>query len=77
MTIIAWVVAFLLLIVAAMVRAGTASLMRTPRADALRAAADGTSGAEEAVNLLDNRTNLQPSLGTTVTFLIVVAVKYG
>ena len=74
MTIIAWVVALLLLIVAAMVRAGTASLMRTPRADALRAAADGTSGAEEAVNLLDNRTNLQPSLGTTVTFLIVVAV---
>ena len=74
MIIVAWVIAALLLLAAALVRAGTASLVRTPRADALRAAADGTKGAESVAGLLENRSNLQPSLGTTVTFLIVVAV---
>jgi len=74
MIIVGWVVAVLLLLVAALLRASTASLMRTPRADALRAAADGTKGAESTARLLEDRSNLQPSLGTTVTFLIVVAV---
>lgn len=74
MIIAAWVIAGLLLLVAALVRAGTASLVRTPRADALRSAADETKGADAAARLLEDRSNLQPSLGTTVTFLIVVAV---
>ncbi|MGI9528897.1 MAG: hemolysin family protein [Acidimicrobiia bacterium] len=74
MIIVAWIIGVLLLLVAALVRAGTASLVRTPRADALRASADGVKGAESVASLLDDRSNLQPSLGTTVTFLIVVAV---
>lgn len=71
---VAWVAALILLFVAALVRAGTASLVRTPRADALLAAADETKGAAECARLLEQRVNLQPSLGTTVTFLIVAAV---
>jgi len=74
MIIVAWIIGALLLLVAALVRAGTASLVRTPRADALRSAADGTKGADSVARLLEDRSNLQPSLGTTVTFLIVVAV---
>ena len=74
MIIVAWVISVVILILAAILRAGTASLVRTPRADALRAAADGVSGAGETAKLLEERSTLQPSLGTTVTFLIVVAV---
>ncbi|MDJ0791722.1 MAG: hemolysin family protein [Acidimicrobiia bacterium] len=70
----AWIISIVILFVAALLRAGTASLVRTPRADALRAAADGSHGAAEAAKLLEDRANLQPSLGTTVTFLIVAAV---
>jgi CBS domain containing-hemolysin-like protein len=72
--VVAWVVSVAVLVLAAVLRAGTASLVRTPRADALRAAADGVAGADEVAKLLEERTNLQPSLGTTTTFLIVAAV---
>jgi CBS domain containing-hemolysin-like protein len=71
---VAWIVAALVLLLATIIRAGTASLVRTSLVDALRAAADGTKGAEETAALLEDRGNLQPSLGTAVTFLIVVAV---
>ena len=74
MIVVGWVVAAVLLVLAALIRAGTASIVRTPRADALRAAADGVRGAERVAELLEDRTGLQPSLGTSVTFLIVVAV---
>jgi magnesium and cobalt exporter, CNNM family len=74
MTIIAWVVAVLVLVVAALIRAGAASIVRTARADALRAGAEGVAGADTVARLLEDRTNLQASLGTTVTLLIVLAV---
>lgn len=66
--------ALVLLGVAGTLRAGGASLVRTSRADALKAAAAGTRGAERVVKLLEDRPNLQPALGTTVTFLVVLAV---
>jgi CBS domain containing-hemolysin-like protein len=66
--------ALLLLSIAATLRAGGASLVRTSRADALKAAAADTKGAERVVKLLEDRVKLQPALGTTVTFLIVLAV---
>lgn len=59
---------------AAVIRAGMSSLVRTARADALRAHSDGVPGADRAASLLEDRTNLQGSLGTAVTFLIVLAV---
>ncbi len=68
------VAALLLMGIAGTLRAGGASLVRTSRADALKAAAAGTKGAERVVKLLEDRVKLQPALGTTVTFLIVLAV---
>jgi CBS domain containing-hemolysin-like protein len=66
--------ALALLLIAGTLRAGGASLVRTSRADALKAAAAGTKGAERVVKLLEDRVKLQPALGTSVTFLIVLAV---
>lgn len=68
------VVAIVLVFLASVLRAGGASLIRTARADALRAVADDTSGAEAVAELLEDRRNLQPTLGTSITFLIVLAV---
>ena len=68
------VAALVLVFTAATLRAGGASLVRTSRADALKAAAAGTKGAERVVKLLEDRAKLQPALGTSVTFLIVLAV---
>jgi CBS domain containing-hemolysin-like protein len=74
MIIVAFVASFVLIALAALIRAGTASLVRTARADALKDATEGVPGAERAAELLESRTNLQSSLGTTVTFLTVMAV---
>jgi magnesium and cobalt exporter, CNNM family len=74
MIILAWVVSVLVLILAAVIRAGAASIVRTARADALRSGAEGVPGGETTARLLEDRTNLQASLGTTVTLLIVLAV---
>lgn len=68
------VVAALLVLVAATLRAGGASLIRTVRADALRDVAEDVSGAESVADLLEERTRLQPALGTSITFLTVLAV---
>jgi CBS domain containing-hemolysin-like protein len=67
-------VAVLLLAVAAALRAGGASLIRIARADALKAVAADTKGAERVAKLLEGRPRLQPALGTSITFLIVLAV---
>jgi CBS domain containing-hemolysin-like protein len=74
MIVAGWAFAVVVLIVAAVIRAGAASLVRTARADALRSAAEEVPGAEAAARLLEDRTRLQPSFGTAVTFLIVLAV---
>jgi CBS domain containing-hemolysin-like protein len=66
--------ALVLMLIAGTLRAGGASLVRTSRADALKAAAAGTKGAERVVRLLEDRVKLQPALGTSITFLIVLAV---
>jgi CBS domain containing-hemolysin-like protein len=74
MIVAAFVVSLFLIVLAAVIRAGTTSLVRTPRADALRAENEGVDGAAHAAALLEDRTNLQASLGTSVTFLTVLAV---
>lgn len=66
--------ASMLVLIAAVIRAGGASLIRTARADALRAVAEDIPGAPTVAGLLEDRSRLQPSLGTTVTFLTVLAV---
>jgi Mg2+/Co2+ transporter CorB len=75
MIIVGWVVALILIAIAALLRAGGSSLMRTPRADALRDAGDGdTSGSSTVAHLLEDRSEIQPALGTTITALVVLAV---
>ncbi len=66
--------ASLLVVFAGVIRAGGASLIRTARADALRAVAEDVPGATTVAGLLEDRSRLQPSLGTSVTFLTVLAV---
>jgi CBS domain containing-hemolysin-like protein len=54
-------------------RLGGASLVRTPRADALHDAAEGVGGAATVARLLDDRPSLQPSLGVVHVALLVAA----
>jgi CBS domain containing-hemolysin-like protein len=68
------IIAVVLLLVAAVLRAGGASLVRTSRAEAFQDAGDDIRGASTVAALLDDRSRIQPALGTSVTFLIVAAV---
>ncbi len=70
--IIAIVLSAFLLLVAAVLRAALASLIRTPRADALHDAHE-YRGADVAARLLDNRAGLQPSIGTVHSALLIAA----
>ena len=62
-----------LLLVAALLRAGTASLMRTPRADAILDAAEGRRGARTAARILDERELILPALGAVHSAVMVAA----
>ncbi|CAN5282417.1 MAG: hemolysin family protein [Acidimicrobiia bacterium] len=73
MTTAALLVAAALVVVAGILRAAGASLVRTPRADALQDAADGDRRAAKVADLLVSRTTLQPALGLVHTGLMVVA----
>ncbi len=63
-----------LLVVAAFLRAAGASLVRTPRADALHDAAEGNRRARIVARLLEERARIQPALNTVLTGLVVLAV---
>jgi CBS domain containing-hemolysin-like protein len=65
--------AAVLVVFTSVIRAAGASLVRTPRADALRDAADGNRSAVVIAELLDDRARLQPSLGIFNTGLLVLA----
>ena len=57
----------------AVLRFGGASLVRTHRADALRAAAAGTSGAARVADLLEDPLAIQPAVGIIHSSLLVTA----
>ena len=63
MTALALSLSLLLLIIAAALRAGGASLVSTPRADALHDAAEGIDRAATVAEILDDRTRIQPAIG--------------
>ncbi len=73
MTTLALILAGLLALVGAALRFGGASLVRTPRALALRDAAEGRRGAARAADLLEDRATLQPALGVAHAVLLVAA----
>ncbi len=58
---------------AAAIRFGGASLVRTPRADALHDAAEGDRRAARVAALLEDRAVIQPSLGMVHAALLVAA----
>jgi putative hemolysin len=70
---IAPIVSLLLLILAALVRAGGASLMRIGRADASRDAAEGRPGARAAADILETKEMILPALGAVHSALMVAA----
>jgi CBS domain containing-hemolysin-like protein len=72
-TALALVLAGLVVLIGAALRFGGASLVRTPRAQALRDAAEGRWGAARAAALLEDRLTLQPALGVVHAVLVVAA----
>jgi CBS domain containing-hemolysin-like protein len=73
-TAVAFAFSAVLLFLTAILRAAGATLVRTPRADALSDAAEGDRRAALVAGLLDERHRIQPALGTVVTTLLILAV---
>ncbi|MDJ0953584.1 MAG: hemolysin family protein [Acidimicrobiia bacterium] len=74
MTTVALVISGALILLTAVLRAAGASLVRTPRADALHDARNGDPRAERIATLLSDRPRIQPALGLVGTALLVLAV---
>ena len=63
MTTVALVVSAILILLNGLLRAAGASLVRTPRADALHDARGGDQRAERIASILADRPKIQPALG--------------
>ncbi len=74
MTTLALIISGVLILLTALLRAAGASLVRTPRADALHDARNGDARAERIASLLSDRPRIQPALGLVGTGLLVLAV---
>lgn len=61
------------LALAAALRAGLTSTLRTPRADAIRDAADGIKGAARIAKLLEDRDSIHPSINAAHSVLLLAA----
>ena len=73
MIVLGTVLALLALGFAGLLRAGGASLVRTPRADAIHDAAEHTPGAVSVARLLDDREAIVPGINIVHGFLLVAA----
>ncbi|MGD2061533.1 MAG: hemolysin family protein [Acidimicrobiia bacterium] len=69
----AMIVAALVLLVAGLARAGAASLVLTPRADALHDAGDHVPGARRVAEMLEERQMIVPSINIVHSILLVGA----
>lgn len=77
MSIVAAVLSVVLLVLAGLLRAASASLLRTSRADALHDAANGNRRAEEVAELLARRVHLQPATSVVSAGLVIGTVAAG
>ncbi len=77
MNLLAAFLSAVLLVLAALLRAASASLLRTPRADALHDAGDGDQRAAKVAVLLAQRVHLQPSTSVVIAALIIGTVASG
>jgi len=66
-----WTISILALLAAAALRAGAFSVLRIPRADALRDAAEGKSGAEVVGRLLEQREQISPAVNAIHSALLL------
>lgn len=73
MTVLVVGFALVVALVAALLRVGGASLVRTPRADALHDAAEGDLGAERVARLLENADLIVPSINIVHSLLLITA----
>lgn len=73
MTTLVFVGGVVALLVAGTLRAGAASLVRTPRADALHDAAEGRPGAARVAALLEGADLIVPSINIVHSILLVLA----
>ncbi len=73
MKLFALVLSLVLLVLGAVIRAAGASVVRTSRADALHDAAEGDHRAARIGEVLDDRTMIQPAVGTVASVLLVAA----
>lgn len=73
MTTLVLLIAVVLLVLAAWVRAAGTAVTRVPRADALRDASDGVKGAPVVAELLDEREAITPAVGVVVSGLLVLS----
>jgi CBS domain containing-hemolysin-like protein len=73
-TTVALVFSAFLVLLNGLLRAAGASLVRTPRADALHDARGGDARADRIATLLSDRPSIQPALGLVNTGLLVIAV---
>jgi putative hemolysin len=71
MTTVATVLAVLVVLSAAWLRAAGTAITRIPRADALRDASDEVKGAETVAELLDQREQITPAVGVVASALLV------
>jgi CBS domain containing-hemolysin-like protein len=67
------VVAVIAMVVAAWLRAAGSAITRVPRADALRDASEGASGARIVAELLDDREVITPAVAVVGSAILVVA----
>lgn len=72
-----WVVAFVILGVAAVLRLGASSLTRTAQSDALRASVEGRRGAALAAGLLERRDEVVQAVAVVHSTLLVGATVVG
>ncbi|MGH8928018.1 MAG: hemolysin family protein [Acidimicrobiia bacterium] len=71
--IVGLVISVAALLVAAALRAGLTSALGTPRADALRDAAEGMRGADRIARLLEDRDSIHPSVNALHTALLLTS----
>ncbi|MEX2654010.1 MAG: hemolysin family protein [Acidimicrobiia bacterium] len=73
MTASALIGAAVAVLTAGLLRSGSASLVRTPRADALHDASEGSAGAERVARLLEHAELIVPSINIVHSILVVLA----
>ncbi|MGF1617759.1 MAG: hemolysin family protein [Acidimicrobiia bacterium] len=77
MTTLTLVIAGLILLFAAWLRAAGTAISRVPRADALRDASEEVKGAEAVAEMLDDREVIAPAVGVVGSALLVVSATLG